>query len=72
MIKKSAVYALLTLTLTGGCSTQHLRAACPESPALPDSLMQPVSTGPALTKQYEDLLLELRESLRKAADALRN
>jgi hypothetical protein len=57
---------LLTLTLLTGCATTPLEVACPKPAEMPESLKQPASTGPSLTQQYESLLLELRESLRRA------
>ena len=40
--------------------------SCPPPPPAPEILELPVSTGPSLSKRYDDLMREFRDSLNKA------
>lgn len=66
---KTLLLILLTLLLLNGCATPTVPLAitCPPPPPVPDNLKQPVSTDPSLSQQFNDLLLEFRASLTKAA-----
>lgn len=54
------------LTLSACATTVPVPVSCPPPPPVPEVLASPVSTGPTLSKRYDDLMLEFRDSLKKA------
>jgi len=54
------------LMLSACATTVPVAVSCPPPPPVPEILELPVSTGPSLSKQYDDLIREFRDSLNKA------
>ena len=54
------------LTISGCATPVPVAVSCPPPPPVPEVLALPVSTGPNLSKRYNDLMQELRDSLTKA------
>lgn len=54
---------------TSGTTSNNAKITFPPPPPVPDVLTLPVSTGPNLSKRYNDLTTEFRASLQKATRA---
>ncbi len=65
MTIKQLLPALL-LTLSGCATTVPVAVTCPPPPPVPEVLASPASTGPSLSKRYNDLMMQFRDSLAKA------
>lgn len=53
--------------MLSACATPvPVPVSCPPPPPVPEILASPVSTAPSLSKRYNDLILEFRDSLKKA------
>ena len=57
------------LTLSACATTVPVAVSCPPPPPVPEVLALPASTGPNLSKRYNDLTTEFRASLQKATRA---
>lgn len=54
------------LILSACAAPVPVAVSCPPPAPLPSVLTEPVSAGPSWSEQYEILILEFRESLKRA------
>lgn len=65
--KKHMLISMLLPLLTAACATSvPVAATCPPPKPVPHVLTEPRSTGPSLTEQWNTLMQEVRELLKKA------